>query len=191
MPQDECIVIEKGLLSDPLGFLAKNVIAVSDLLDEDRTSTGEAEDMVPIVAIRRFDALEVKEATGARVYSLREALDGHLRAHYLPWSRDTGYYIVPDVNVQPPLFFTAMLSGCGAGFVEAPDRSAVRFSHHNINLPKTRGAPAYTALDNSLAFTQAKLHPRDYREIGNGFGHVHGVMRDKRWQFYAQIITMK
>lgn len=181
MPKEECLAIAKGLLGgNPCDFLWENVVAVCDLIDdESRTTTGLAENMVPTVAIRKYDALEDKEAEGARVYSLREDMNGYLEAHYLPWNRNTGYYIILDVNDPPPLFFTAMLSGCGVGFVEAPDQSAVRFSHHNISRPKTIGVPDYGALDRSLAFTEASLHPRQYRgEDGTGFAHVHGVMQD-------------
>ena len=197
MPQEECTAIDKGLRSEtPLAFLSKNVIAVFDLDDQPSTTTGMAEDMATVMGsidIRRFDAVEVKDAEGARCsYSLREAMTGHLQAYYLPWNRNTGYYTILDVNGPAPLFFTAMLSGCGVGFVEASDRSAVRFSHHNINRAGTMSVPDYAALAKSLAFTEASLHPSQYQnEHDTGFAHVHGVMREKRWRFYVQIINRK
>jgi|GEM_PF-5240882 len=191
MPQEECEIIKKGLKESPLAFLSKNVIVVADLIDEERTTTGEAESILPTVAIRNFDALVMKEAEGPRVYSLREANTGYLQAHYLPWNKNTGYYTILDVNIKPRLFFTAMLSGCGVGFVESSEKTAVRISHHNIACFKTERN--FEELAKSLAFTDAKVLPSDYRPggEGTGFAHVHGVMRDNRWWFYAQFITMK
>jgi hypothetical protein len=194
MPQEECRIISEGLSGNVIEFLEKNVVIVADLDDQPRTNTGMAESMnpmVPLVAIRNFDALKDNDATGAVVYSLRESITGDLQAHYLPWNKNTGYYTVLDVNIEPTLFFTAMLSGCGVGFVESSEKTAVRISHHNIASFKTERN--FEELVKSLAFTDAKVLPSQYRPGGDGsdLAHVHGVMRDNRWWFYAQFITMK
>jgi len=195
MPEKECTAISEGLRSkDPLDFLSKNVIVVADLDDEPKTKTGQAEATVPTVDFRNFDAVEVQNNVegGPRVYELREANNGDLKAHYLPWNRNTGYYTILDVHSDTPLFFTAMLSGCGVGFLEADDGSAVRFSHHNITRPKTMTAPDEAALTRSLAFTEAKLLPSQYENVkaGRGVAHVHGVLQENRWRFYVQTIAM-
>lgn len=189
MPKEHCALIASGLLKEPVEFLKKNVIAVADLIDDEgTTNTGGAESMVPVVDVRRFDAIPVPDPLGAPIYSLREAMNGDLQAHYLPWNPNTGYYIILDVGSETPLFFTAMLSGCGVGLVEASDKSAVRFSHHNIR--KVGSIPDELALKKSLSFADASLHPGDYRQDGDGFAHVHGVLKEGRWRFYAQLITM-
>jgi hypothetical protein len=190
VPKEHCTLIADGLRDDPIGFLSKYVIAVADLiLDESLTETGGPEGMVPTVDTRRFDAIPVPDAPGAPIFSLRESIGGDLQAHYLPWNQNTGYYIVLERDSVTPLFFTAMLSGCGVGLIEATDGSAVRFSHHNI--VKLATMPDYAALDRSLAFAEVRLHPRDYRLGGDGLAHVHGVLKGGRWRFYAQVITME
>jgi hypothetical protein len=55
-----------------------------------------------------------------------------LQAYFLPWKRDTGYYIdLPANSSRVVLFFTDELSGCCVG-VQQLNEETVRVCHYNI-----------------------------------------------------------
>jgi len=56
----------------------------------------------------------------------------NIRAYYLPWKYDTGYYIdLPAQNPDRKIFITAELSGCCVGVQKLND-STIRIRHYNI-----------------------------------------------------------
>src|SRR5262245_53309457 len=192
MPQQECSAIAIGLLEGPVNFLSKNVVV-----------TPKDEWGTPTKAIRNFDAErnEIRpsgtdgELTGGYLYILEEAINGHLPAHYLPYTQENaGSHIILDVNSGSRLMFTAWLTGCAVGYECAPDGSA-RFSHHNI---QTDEGTDDRAQKRSLSFTEAALHRIDYlfgRDLGNGVtvlgnAFVHGVLLENRWQFFYQKVRI-
>ncbi len=190
MSATECIAISKGLLGDTLGFLSSNVV---------QTGT-EPETGIPTSATRSFDFTD-KGATkqGGKVYdhavpNNMNVIGGLLNVSYLPWGRDTGYYIILDPDDGPDIMMTATLSGCSVGYLRAED-GAVRVSHHNISGPQGRQGQKAT-----LGFAPKTLHPTeydkgDYRKEGettiseSGFGFVFGVRRARKWTMYRQSIV--
>jgi hypothetical protein len=192
MGATECNAISSGLLGkDPIGFLSKNVV---------RTGT-VSETGFPTSATRRFDFTDDGPTTeGGTVYDHlspenTNLINGLLEVSYLPWGRDTGYYIILDPVSGPDIMMTAMMSGCSVGYVRANDGS-VRVSHHNVMAKDMNQAQRST-----LAFATSALHPNQYHhEIfenrgeavfkSDGFGFVFGVRHDKQWTMYAQTIAV-
>jgi hypothetical protein len=193
MSATECSAIEKGLLGDTLGFLSSNVV---------QTGT-DAETGIPTSATRSFDFTD-KGATkqGGKVYehavpNNMNLNNGLLSVSYLPWGRDTGYYIILEPDEGPDIMMTATLSGCSVGYVRADD-GAVRVSHHNISGPFGARTQQTT-----LAFAKNVVHPGaynhgDYKNDGEttftaeGYGFVFGVRHKGQWIMYQQrIITSK
>ncbi|HKO54896.1 MAG TPA: hypothetical protein VJ276_03395, partial [Thermoanaerobaculia bacterium] len=158
----------------------------------------------PTRRLRRFDAdtLEGKpsgfsgSAGGGAVYMVSESDDGEMLAHYLPWGRDAGYFIILNSNSVVRLMFTAALSGCAVGVVWGSDGSA-RVSHHNI---QSGSITDDAAQRQTLMFTDAALHRSRYRIdmvesrslniTAQGFAHVHGVRRTDGWHFYVQVMRV-
>lgn len=192
MGATECEAISNGLLGkDPVGFLLKNVV---------RTGT-VSETGFPTSAARRFDFADDGQTTeGGTVYDHLSPenpnlINGLLEVSYLPWGRNTGYYIILAPEGGPDIMMTAMMSGCSVGYVRADDGS-VRVSHHNVMAKDMNQAQRST-----LAFATKALHPNQYYHNifenrgeavfqSDGFGFVFGVRHDKQWTMYAQTIEV-
>jgi hypothetical protein len=130
MSDVEAKAITDGLLNSPVGFLSSNLLWM-----------GGDNEGPPTRDTRRFEPTDINQGprringtpTGGKTYSINEAMNGSLEAHYLPWNYDSGYFIVLEVTSPVKLMFTGTLSGCAVGYIMSSDGSArlslTTFSH--------------------------------------------------------------
>ncbi len=189
----ECKAIHQGLVGgDPLAFLSENIII---------TGTGSQTDF-PTSAARLLDFENMgSTGNGGSYYSLTtddmaRIINGYLPTYYLPWGRDTGYYVILDPDDGPDIMMTASMTGCSVGYVRSGD-GAVRVSHHNVFSPRT--SEMDKAQKTTLQFAKNTFHPSEYfREDfestdkvvfkGDGMGFVFGVRHKRHWTMYAQTV---
>src|SRR5436190_13261499 len=100
MPESECKAIYKGLLGkDTIGFLQTTVI---------KTGTSD-ESGIPTSATRLFDFTnEGETAQGGTFYDHvmsenPKLITGFLEVCYLPWGRNSGYYIILEPKGGPDI----------------------------------------------------------------------------------------
>jgi len=190
MTQEICTRLHDGLMANPPGFLAKNVVMMN-----------VSPESKPITSLRRFDFnVQCATASGGEVFipTVQEAsvINGFLQVSYLPWNFNTGYHVVLEPDSGPDLMLTATLDGCAFGYVRADD-GAVRVSHHNI---EGLGGTSNAAQQRSLGFAQATFHKDDYYRkdepsMEGGFyvkdesvGLVYGVRKKGVWRLYGQVV---
>ena len=205
LDQQECDVIVRDMLADPMAFLGKTIISLySDPVD--------AHDKTP-APVRFSLNRSSKSTTNATVYAttdlLRDApvITTGLPMYFLPWARKRKLSIMLPPSGETVLFFTANLTGCAVGYWRAPD-GGVKFYHVNIggegSIDAT-GTAAHEKLTKALTKTHSKSgHVKSPERKAGGIFNVNdygwgeskvirgcacGVRRQQGWEFYGQTIV--
>ncbi|MCK5820110.1 MAG: hypothetical protein KAH18_12935 [Psychromonas sp.] len=161
MPIKDCIEILSGLTFNPERFLQTNILFIPS--PEQRPNNN---------AVHRFDFIKSSGNLVHNIYCGSFSATGAITAYYLPWSVNTGHYVLLENRAD--LMFTAKLSGCGVGYSVYPT-GTVKVSHHNIYNFSNRCVDE-AALEKTLFFAgEHAFQPKDYWANGKGRATIIGI----------------